>query len=207
MSTGPNIAARIGGKCRKAIEIRGPAVVDDVGETQSERVFIRKHRRLRRMGSLVVPRRRLLKSLASLAVCAPAVVCASNIMRVSARFYASSRATPPRAATQDALVLLQQEMERRFAETLFGADGLSAEAENVIPSCSPIVTEAKITALWELRTLFGPRGSPPKALEDLPAEVRAGLASMFGSHVEGSSEASAARFSGFAAHKSGLPYI
>jgi hypothetical protein len=98
-------------------------------------------------------------------------------------------------------------MERRFAETLFGAEGLSAEAENVIPSCSPIVTEAKITALWELRTLFGPRGSPPKALEDLPAEVRAGLASMFGSHAEGSSEARAVGFSGFAAHESGLHSI
>jgi hypothetical protein len=184
----------LGGKCRKAIEIRVPVVVvvvGDVGEAQLERVFIRKHRGLRRMDSLVVPRRRLLKGLASLAVCAPAVVRASNIMRVSARFCVSSHATPPWPATQDALALLQQEMERRFAETLFGAEGLSAEAENVIPTCSPRVTEAKLTALWELRTSFGPRGSPPKALEDLPAEVRAGLASMFGSHAEESSEASA----------------
>jgi hypothetical protein len=156
------------------------------------------------MGSLVVPRRHLLKGLASLTVCAPVVVRASNIMRVSARFCACSHTTPPCAATQDAHALLQHEMERRFAETLFGAEGFSAEAENVIPNRSPMVTEAKTTALWELRTLFGPRGSPPKAFEDLPAEVRAGLASMFGSHADGSSEPSAARFSGFAAHQSGL---
>jgi hypothetical protein len=75
---------------------------------------------------------------------------------------------------------LQQEMERRFAEMQFGAEGLAAETEHVIPSRSPMVAEAKITALWELRTLFGPRGAPPKALEDLPAEVRAGLFSLFG---------------------------
>jgi hypothetical protein len=157
------------------------------------------------MGSLVVPRRRLLKGLASLAVCGPAVVRISNIMRVNARLCAY--ATPPWAATQDALAVLQHEMERRFAETLFGAEGLATEAENAIPNRSPIVAEAKITALWELRMSFGPRGSPPKALEDLPVEVRAGLASMFGSGAEGSSEALAARFSRFAAHESGLRSI
>jgi hypothetical protein len=194
----PTSLLELGGKCRKAIGIRVSVVVGDVGEMQLARVFIRKHRELRRMGSFVVPRRRLLKGLASLAACAPAVVRASNIMRVSARFCACSHPAPPSAATRDALARLQHEMERRFAETLFGAEGLSAEAESVIPTCSPIATEAKITALWELRTSFGPRGSPPKALEDLPAEVRAGLASMFGSHAEGSS---AARFSGFAAAK------
>jgi hypothetical protein len=80
-------------------------------------------------------------------------------------------------------------MERRFAETLFGAENLSAEAENSVLTPSPVVAEAKITALWELRTLFGPRGAPPKPLEDLPAEVRAGLSSMFGSCPDASSEA------------------
>jgi hypothetical protein len=69
-------------------------------------------------------------------------------------------------------------MERRFAETLFGAENLSAEAENSVLTRSPLVAEANITALWELRTLFGPRGAPPKPLEDLPAEVRADLFSM-----------------------------
>ena len=159
------------------------------------------------MGPLIVPRRQFLRSLASLAVCAPAVVRASNLMEVSARFCRPSHATPPLAAAQDALALLQHEMERRFAETLFGAENLSAEAENFVLSRNSLVAEAKITALWELRTLFGPRGSPPKQLEDLPAEVRAGLSSMFGSHAEGSSEARAVEFSGFAAHESGRPSI
>jgi hypothetical protein len=108
-------------------------------------------------------------------------------MEVSARFCRSSRVTPACAATQEALALLQHEMERRFVETLFGAENLSAEAENFVLSRNSVVAEAKITALWELRTLFGPRGSPPKPLEDLPAEVRAGLSSMFGAGSDGSS--------------------
>ena len=207
MSTKPDIAARIGGKCRKVIEIRASAVVGDVGEMQLARVFIRKHRGLRRMGSLVVPRRGFLKGLASLAVCAPAVVRAPSLMGLSARFCWSYRETPPWTAPQEALALLQHEMERRFAETLFGAEGLSAEAESVIPSCSPMVAEAKITALWELRTLFGPRGSPPKPLEDLPAEVREGLFSMFGSGRDATFEAWATRFPSSAAHESGLRAI
>jgi hypothetical protein len=98
-------------------------------------------------------------------------------------------------------------MERRFAEMLFGAENLSAEAENSVLTPSPVIAEAKITALWELRTLFGPRGAPPKPLEDLPAEVRAGLSSMFGSCPDASSEAWATRFSSFAAHESGLRSI
>jgi hypothetical protein len=98
-------------------------------------------------------------------------------------------------------------MERRFAETLFGAEALSEQAETSLLARSPVVADAKITDLWELRTLFGPRGSPPKPLEDLPAEVRAGLSSMFGSRAEASSDTSAAGFSGFAGHESGLPSI
>jgi hypothetical protein len=66
-------------------------------------------------------------------------------------------------------------MERRFAEMLFGAENLSAESENSVLTRRPVIAEAKITELWELRTLFGPRGSPPRPLEDLPAEVQAGL--------------------------------
>ena len=69
--------------------------------------------------------------------------------------------------------MLQHEMERRFAETLFGTENLSAEAENSVLARRPVIAETKTTELWELRTLFGPRGSPPKPLEDLPAEVRA----------------------------------
>ena len=132
------------------------------------------------MGSLTVPRRQFLLGLASLGVCAPAVVRAPSLMGVSARFCWSSRAAPPWTASQEALALLQHEMERRFTETLFGAENLSAEAEGYVMSQDPVVAEAKITELWQLRTLFGPRGSPPKALEDLPAEIRACLSSMFG---------------------------
>jgi hypothetical protein len=132
------------------------------------------------MGSRTVPRRQFLLGLASLGVCAPAVVRAPSLMGVSARFCWSSRAAPPWTASQEALALLQHEMERRFTETLFGAENLSAEAEDYVMGQDPVVAEAKITELWQLRTLFGPRGSPPKALEDLPAEIRACLSSMFG---------------------------
>jgi hypothetical protein len=127
------------------------------------------------MGSLVVPRRRFLRGVASLAVFAPAVVRASSLMQVSTRFCGSSDVASPWAATQDAMALLQQEMERRFAEALFGAESLSAEAENSVVTRRPVLAETKITALWELRTSFGPRGSPPKSFAELPAEVRASL--------------------------------
>ena len=158
------------------------------------------------MGSLIVRRRQFLLGVASFTVCAPAVVRASNLMGVSARFSGSALAIPP-WPTEDALALLQHEMERRFAETLFGAEALSAEAETSVRARRPVVADAKITDLWELRTLFGPRGSPPKPLEDLPAGVRAGLSSMFGSRAEASSDTSAARFSFFAGPESGLPSI
>ena len=156
------------------------------------------------MGSYIVPRRQFLRGLASLTVCAPAVVRASSLMGISATFRASAGPVPLWAIPQDALALLQHEMERRFAETLFGAEVLSAEAETSLLARSPVIAEAKITALWELRTLFGPRGSAPKPLEDLPAEVRAGLSSMFGCCADGSSEASAAGFADFAARARGL---
>ena len=130
------------------------------------------------MGTLTVPRRQFLLGLASLAVCAPAVVRAPSLMRISARFCWSSRAAPPWTAPQEALALLQHEMERRFAETLFGPENISAEGENSVLTRRPVVAEAKLTALWELRMLFGPRGSPPRSLEELPAEARAGLFSL-----------------------------
>jgi hypothetical protein len=158
------------------------------------------------MGSVVAPRRQFLRGLASLVVCSPAVVRASTLMGVSARFCASSNVTS-QWPTEDALALLQREMERRFAETLFGAEALSAEAETSLRARSSVVADAKITDLWELRTAFGPRGSPPKPLEDLPAEVRAGLSSMFGFGHGASSDASAASFSRFSGHESGLPSI
>jgi hypothetical protein len=174
---------------------------------QLPRLLINERLGMRTMGSLVAPRRQFLRGLASLAVCAPAVVRASSLMGVSARFCESYHAPPPLAVAHDALALLQHEMERRFAEMLFGAEALSAETENSVLTRSPVAAEAKITALWELRTAFGPRGLPPKPLEDLPAEVRAGLSSMFGSRAEASSDASTASFSGFAAPESGLPSI
>jgi hypothetical protein len=123
-------------------------------------------------------------------------------MGVSARFCWSSRAAPPWTASQEALALLQHEMERRFTETLFGVENLSAEAEGYVMSQDPVVAEAKITELWQLRTLFGPRGSPPKALEDLPAEIRACLSSMFGTYSDASSGARATRFPRFGARTS-----
>jgi hypothetical protein len=127
------------------------------------------------MGSLVASRRQFLRGLAGAAVCAPAVVRASSLMGISARFSVSAReAAAPWATTQEVVACLQREMERRFAETLFGAENLSAEAE----IARPILAGAKITALWELRTRFGPRGARPKPLEEMPAEVRAGLFSM-----------------------------
>jgi hypothetical protein len=127
------------------------------------------------MGSLTVPRRQFLRGVASFTICAPAVVRASSLMQVSARFCGFSHMASPWAAAQDALALLQQEMERRFAETLFGAETLSAEGENSVVTRPPALAETKITALWELRTSFGPRGSPPKSFAELPAEVRANL--------------------------------
>ena len=154
------------------------------------------------MGSLTVPRRQFLLGFASLGVCAPAVVRAPSLMGVSARFCSSSRAARPWTASQEALALLQHEMERRFTETLFGAENLSAEAEDYVMGQDPVVAEAKITELWQLRTLFGPRGSPPKALEDLPAEIRACLSSMFGTYSDASSRARATRFPRFAARAS-----
>jgi hypothetical protein len=130
------------------------------------------------MGSLVIPRRQFLRGLAAAAVCAPAVVRASSLMEVSATFCGSTGAAAPWATTREVLAWLQHEMERRFAETLFGAEGLSPEAENGVSRRSPIIAEAKITALWQLWTWFGPRGSPPRPFEELPAEVRAGLVSI-----------------------------
>ena len=134
-----------------------------------------------KMGSLIVPRRRFLQNLASATVCSPAVVRASSLMAVSAKFSSSVIAAPPPwATTQEALALLQRALECRFAETLFGQEGLSAEAEGAVPAFSPVVAESRMTALWELRTWFGPRGSPPKPFEELPAGVQAALVSMFG---------------------------
>jgi hypothetical protein len=130
------------------------------------------------MGSLVVPRRQFLRGLAAAAVCAPAVVRASSLMGISAKVCVSTGATAPWATTREVLAWLQHEMERRFTETLFGPHNLSAEAEIAIPTWSPLVADAKITTLWELRTRFGPRGAPPKPLAQMPAEVRAGLFSM-----------------------------
>lgn len=133
------------------------------------------------MSSLIVPRRQFLRGLASAAVCAPEIVRASSLMRISARHCVFSPPATSWATAPDALAVLQHEMERRFAETLFGAESLCAEAENGLPARNAIIAGARITALWELRTWFGPRGSPPKPFEELPAEVRAGLFSMLGS--------------------------
>jgi hypothetical protein len=184
------------GERQKTIEIRSPSSGQLLGRIQQQ------HQGLPRMSSLIVPRRRFLLSLASVAVCGPVVVRASSLMRVSARYCVSAEAVPSWVTTQDALALLQHEMERRFDERLFGAASLPAEDEYIAPIPSPVIAEAKITALWELRTLFGPRGSPPKPLEDLPVEVRSGLSSMFGVRPDASSQALVARFSGLAVRTS-----
>jgi hypothetical protein len=130
------------------------------------------------MGSLVVPRRKFLRGLAAAGVFAPAVVRASSLMEISARFSVSTSGAAPRATTHDVLAWLQHEMERRFVETLFGPQNLAAEAEDGPPRFGPFVVDAKITALWELRTRFGLKGAPPKPLDQMPVDVRAGLLSM-----------------------------
>jgi hypothetical protein len=132
------------------------------------------------MGSLTVPRRRFLQGLASAALCAPSVVRASSLMAISAKFSGSASAAPAWAAARVTPALLQQALELRFSETLFGEEGLLAEAQGAVPIFSPVVMEARITALWELRSWFGPRGSPPGPFEELPTEVQAALVSMFG---------------------------
>lgn len=99
-------------------------------------------------------------------------------MGISAK-YCAPAVLPLWATAQDALAVLQDEMERQFAETLFGEDGRQAAAEDVLPTLSPLSGEAKMTALWELRSWFGPRGSPPRRFEELPIEVQAALVSMF----------------------------
>jgi hypothetical protein len=101
-------------------------------------------------------------------------------MAISAKFCGSTGVIPPWATPQEALAWLQHEIERRFAETLFGQEGLLAEAEGDVPTWNPVVAETKTTALWELRTRFGPRGSPLKPLEELPADLWADLFSAVG---------------------------
>jgi hypothetical protein len=146
------------------------------------------------MSSFIVPRRRFLRGLASAAVFAPAVVRASSLMAVSAKFCGPTGAIPPWATPQEALAWLQHQMERRFAETLFGQEGLLAEDEGDVPIWNPVVAEAKITASWELRMRFGPRGSPPGPLEELPADVWAGLFSRVGASSGAYSEIGNAPF-------------
>jgi hypothetical protein len=113
-------------------------------------------------------------------------------MRISGKLCYSVGAGPPWATSQEALAWLQHEIERRFAETLFGPESLSAEAERAVPVVIPVAADAKITRLWELRTRFGPRGSPPKPFEELPADVRAGLFSVVGAFPVVGSEAGGA---------------
>jgi hypothetical protein len=115
-------------------------------------------------------------------------------MTISAKFCGSTVTIPPWASAQEALAWLQHEMERRFAETLFGQEGLLAEPEGDVPTWNPVAAEAKITALWELRTRFGLRGSPPKPLEALPADIWAGLFSIVGTSSGGYSEVGSAPF-------------
>ena len=120
------------------------------------------------MSSLIVPRRQVLRGFASFVVCAPAIVRASSLMRVSAKFCVSTPPVRQWTTSDDALAVLQHEMERRFAETLFGAVVFQKRLKAPLPTWNPRAAEAKITALWELRTWFGPRGSPPRPFEELP---------------------------------------
>jgi hypothetical protein len=204
MSTKPGKAVRIGrwGGMRRTRSVRPPFELA-MGGCNLSMCSSADSRGICKMGSLLVPRRQFLRGIGSLVVCAPAVVRSPSLMRISAKFCVSDESVRPWATTEDALAWLQQEMERRFAETLFGQDSRPAEAENAVMPRSPVVAEAKITALWELRTWFGPRGSPPKPFEDLPAEVRAGLLSMFRACPDAGSGPWAARFSRVAARESG----
>jgi hypothetical protein len=122
------------------------------------------------MSSLIVPRRRFLRGLASLAVCAPPVVRASSLMPISARHYPCAHAAPPWATPENALALLQHELERRFAESLFGAEGLSPEAENgASPRSCPLKYGPVFSRYWNpppaaWARSHGRRGSPAPAL-------------------------------------------
>jgi hypothetical protein len=147
------------------------------------------------MSSLIVPRRQVLRGFASFVVCAPAIVRASSLMRISPKFFVSTPPVRQWTTSDDALAVLQHEMERRFAETLFGAGCLPEEAEGAAPIWNPRAAEAKITALWELRTWFGLRGSPPRPFEELPPEARAGLDLIFGGSTVANAEPWSAQFS------------
>ncbi len=118
-------------------------------------------RRLRTMGPRIIPRRQLLQAFASLAVCAPAVVRAPSLMGISARFCGSYRATPPWTAPQEALALLQHEMERRFAETLFGAENISAEAENPVLTGRPLSQKRRLPSCGSCERCSGLEVRPP----------------------------------------------
>jgi hypothetical protein len=142
------------------------------------------------MTSLVLPRRRFLFSLASVALCAPAVVRASSLMRISAES-GPLAVVEPWATAVEAQAWVQHEMERRFTETLFGRENFSC-ARPGASGRSLAVAGRQITGLWELRSWFGPRivsqgsgsarasvlseaRSSPKRFAELPAEVRAGI--------------------------------
>ena len=194
MSTKADRAVRIHTCADHDERIRAPGVLVVQRRTQLGACKHRQTRDQENMSSLIVPRREFLRGLASAAVCAPAVVRASSLMAISAKFCGSTVTIPPWASAQEALAWLQHEMERRFAETVFGQEGLLAEAEGHVPTRNPVLAEAKITALWELRTRFGPRGSPSTRLEELPADVWAGLCSIVGASSGAYSEVDSAPF-------------
>ena len=203
MSTKPGKAVRIGrwGGMRRTRSVRPPFELA-MGGCNLSMCSSADSRGICKMGSLLVPRRRFLRGIGSLVVCAPAVVRSPSLMRISAKFCVSDEFVRPWATTETLSPGSRKKWsvdspKRCLARIVAHWRRKRSHAR------SPVVAEAKITALWELRTWFGPRGPPPKPFEDLPAEVRAGLLSMFRACPDAGSGPWAARFSRVAARESG----
>ena len=128
-------------------EIRAPApeAARAVWQSATDACTHQQRLGIPKMSSLIVPRRQFLQGLASAVVCAPAVVRASSLMAVSARFSVSAG---PRSAMGDAPRKRSPAAARNGASIRRNAvwpEGLSAEAEDAVPTRSPVVAEAKIT--------------------------------------------------------------
>ena len=124
---------------QKMIEIRVAVVgVAELAGCNCRRVFISSRREITKDGLVIVPRRQFLRGLASLAVCAPAVVRASSLMGVSARFRVFRRAS---SAVGDPLRTLSPCCSTRWSANLpkrcSAPRVLSAEAETSRPGPQP----------------------------------------------------------------------
>jgi hypothetical protein len=150
------------------------------------------------MISLVLRRRQFLSGMASLAICAPAIVRASSLMPVSTKHLGS---VAPWATAEEALGWVQRELERRFADLLFGEENSSSTDDGVAPNESLAIADLKTTALWELRTRLSPYVSrppdlyragsvidwaewKPRPFAELPAHIQASVVSTLGAPLD-----------------------